>query len=185
MKFTECLNDLYNYFFLADPANLSRFKSENNLADNLISEFTQNQSGDIVVEQGVLIPLSGIENYPYIISFQVNNDRSIFNEKQVDLQFKKTGYILEVISKELYLMTVPYLKQWTKNQGIKSLQSNGIKPKIDLENGSYTLEILGGETYQESGWEPTLEFILKKNISNTKFSVEDVGFSFLIKSKEY
>mmetsp|Transcript_26736 Transcript_26736/g.30568 ORF Transcript_26736/g.30568 Transcript_26736/m.30568 type:complete len:187 (-) Transcript_26736:213-773(-) len=185
IKFTECLNDSWDYFFLGDPAKLSSFKSENNLSDNLISEFTQNNSGDLIVEKGVLIPLSGIANFPYHIIFQINSDVSIFDDDQKnDLQFKRVGYFLEIVNRELYLMTIPYLTNWT--DGIIRLESN-IRPKVNLENGFYSVEILGGETYhQESGWEPTIEFILQKlKEEEVKLTAEDVNFKFQMKSKEY
>ncbi|QWX85253.1 hypothetical protein H0I23_06335 [Cellulophaga sp. HaHaR_3_176] len=54
-----------------------------------------------------------------------------------------------------------------------------------MKNGFYSVEILGGETNQESGWEPTLEFILKKKDKEIKLTAEDVNFKFQIKSKEY
>ncbi|MCL5130532.1 MULTISPECIES: hypothetical protein [Flavobacteriaceae] len=185
IKFTECLNDTWDYFFLGDPSKLSLFKSDNNLSNNLISEFTENNSGDLVVEKGALIPLSGIANYPYHIFFQINSEDSIFDNNENDLQFKRVGYFLEIVNQEIYLMTIPYLKNWTEENGINSLKSNGIRPKINLENGFYSVEILGGETNQESGWEPTLEFILKKKDKEIKLTAEDVNFKFQIKSKEY
>ena len=54
-----------------------------------------------------------------------------------------------------------------------------------MENGRYTVTILGGETLQDSGWEPTLEFIFNKVDNETLFKVENVDFKFEIKSKEY
>lgn len=184
MKFTECLNDTWDYFF-GDPSNISRFQAKNHLSDNLISEFITNDSGDLVVKEGVLIPLSGIRNYPYHIFFQIDSNESVFKNGQQDLQFKRSGYLLEVIHQEIYLMTVPYLKNWTKNNGIKSLRTNGIRPKVHLENGTYTVKILGGETLQENGWEPTIEFLIQKAKVEVKFDVENVNFEFEIKSREY
>ena len=185
IKFTECLNDTWDYFFLGDPANLSKFKSDHQLPDDLISNFTTSHHGDLVVEKGILIPLSGIANYPYHIFFQINADDSVFDDQQHDLQFKKSGYLLEVMNQEIYLMTVPYLKNWTEEGGIKTLRSNGLCPKVNLENGLYAVEILGGETHQESGWEPTIAFTLKKEENKSKFAVADVNFKFHIQSKEY
>ena len=185
IKFNECLNDLWDYFFLGDPECVSDFKEKNSLSDDLISEFTSNESGDLVVEQGILIPLSGIENYPYTIFFNINTDKSIFKDNANDLQFRKSGYMLNVTSNVLYLFTVPYLKSWTEDTGIRNLKNNGIRPKVNLENGLYEVEVLGGETKLETGWEPTFEFILKKGNENSEFKVEDVGFRFTIKSKEY
>ena len=185
MKITDCLNDLWDYFFLGDPANVSKFKLENKLSDNLIQEFTTNISGDLVVEKGVLIPMSGVENYPYHIFFTFNAKDTAFNNHESDLQFRKKGYILEVISNEIYLMTIPYLQLWNVENGIEKLTSNTIRPRIPLENGVYHVEILGGETKQSNGWEPTFEFILTKSNHEISFDVQDVGFKFQIDSREY
>jgi len=187
VKFIECLNDAWDFFFLADPANLSKFKSENDLSNDLIAEFTSNDSVDLAVKDGIIIPLSGIANYPYHIIFQVNSTESIFSTDKNDLQFRKSGYLLEVINNEIYLITVPYLKDWSEEGGIQSLKSNGIRPRINLDDGLYAIEILGGEIYQEGGWEPTIEFILQKEEKDKEeiFNVKDINFNFYIESKEY
>ena len=184
MNFTECLNDTWNYFFLGDPENLSLFKQEHDLTDDLMSHFTTDNSGDLVLEKGVLIPLCGINNYPYTIYFQINTTKSVFDDQSNDLQFRQAGYILEVINNRIYLITVPYLKEWTKDGRVNSLKTNGLRPEVNLENGFYHVEISGGETQQESGWEPTLEFTLKKT-DQPLFDVKDPYFNFSITSKEY
>lgn len=186
MKFTECLNDCWDYFFLGDPSTLSKFKTENDLSFDLIHDFTSSDSGDKVAEEGVLIPLSGVANYPYHIYFSINSNESVFEDKTNDLQFRKKGYWLKVTSGEVYLMTLPYLRNWTEEGGIKKLVSNGMRPKVQIENGVYRVEILGGEVYEEGGWEPSYEFVLKKEEKEKlHFDVEDVNFLFTIRSKEY
>ena len=184
MKFIECLNDTWDYFFLGDPECLSDFKEENNLSDDLIGEFTSNESGDLVVKQGVLIPMSGIENYPYTVFFNIDSDMSVYDDESSDLQFRKDGYILKVTSNEIYLFTIPYLKAWTEN-GIKNLKNNGIRPRVNLENGLYTVEILGGETIQDKFWDPTIEFLLRKSDGDAECKVHDVGFKFKIEARDY
>jgi len=179
VKFTECLNDTWDYFFLGDPDNLFQYKSANNLPDDLMSDFVNSHHGDLVVSKGVMVPLSGIRNSPYTVYFQVNVLGSVFNDKNSVLQFRQSGYILEVISKEIYLMTLPYLKQWTMEKAIKSLKTNGIRPKINLQNGRYKLDILGGVTQQDSGLEPTIEFRLIKN-DQAIFNAQDINFRFTI-----
>lgn len=183
-KFTECLNDGWDYFFLVDPLTLSTFKSDNELPDDLIEEFTTKDSGDVVVKEGALIALSGIANYPYHIYFQLNNLDSVFDSRESDLQFKKNGYILEVRSEKVFLLTLPYLKNWTEHSS-EILQKNHIRPNLKLENGFYSVEIKGGETLQESGWEPTIEFRLNKEVPTPLFKVDDMYFRFCVKSKEY
>ena len=43
-KFTEVLNDLVDYFILGDILLLEEWKNENNLTDDLATEFTINES---------------------------------------------------------------------------------------------------------------------------------------------
>ncbi|MEN7551911.1 hypothetical protein AAG747_28615 [Rapidithrix thailandica] len=181
-KFTECLNDLVDYFILSDILVLSEFQAEHNLSEHLEREFTTNESGDQAVESGTIIPLSGIENYPYTIYFNTKSEMSIFDELESELQFRKTGYILQVKSGELYLFTMPYLRDWTK--GRELLKTNAIRPKIQLENGWYSVEISGGETWQEEGWEPTFEFRLEKRTDKPEYTA-DMNFRFTIHSREY
>ena len=69
-KFTEVLNDLVNYFILGDILLLESWKRANNLSDDLATEFTTNESGDRAFSEGIVIPMSGIENYPYGRIFQ-------------------------------------------------------------------------------------------------------------------
>lgn len=73
-EFSEVLNDLIDYFLLGDIRLLKRYKTENNLPDDLASEFTTTDSGDNAVLQGIVIPLAGIENHPYTIIFNVSDE---------------------------------------------------------------------------------------------------------------
>ena len=62
-RFTEVLNDLVNYFLLGDILLLEDWKQANHLSDDLTMEFTTNESGDRVFDEGIVIPMAGIENY--------------------------------------------------------------------------------------------------------------------------
>lgn len=64
-RFTEVLNDLVNYFLLGDILLLEDWKQANHLSDDLAMEFTTNESGDRIFAEGIVIPMTGIENYPY------------------------------------------------------------------------------------------------------------------------
>ena len=57
-KFTEVLNDLVDYFILGDILLLEEWKNENNLSDDLATEFTINESGDRVFDEGIVIPMA-------------------------------------------------------------------------------------------------------------------------------
>ena len=75
-RFTEVLNDLVNYFILGDILLLENWKCANNLSDDLAMEFTTNESGDRAFAEGIVIPMTGIENYPYTILFNLSGGRA-------------------------------------------------------------------------------------------------------------
>lgn len=181
-KYTECLNDLMDYFILADVQRLSQFSSENALSDDLMTEFTTNDSGEKAVESGVIIPMRGIENYPYTVYFNESSD-SVFSAQNSDLQHRKGGYLIEVTSSRLHLLTMPLLRAWSKSVGFIESGTPG-KPFFDLENGWYAVEILCGETQQESGWEPTIEFLFEPRETKPVYGA-NVDYSFHISAREY
>lgn len=67
--FTEVLNDLVNYFLLGDMQSLWEWKQKQDLMDDLATEFTSNDSVDQAIQEGLLIPMNGIKNYPYTIIY--------------------------------------------------------------------------------------------------------------------
>ncbi|WP_299435670.1 hypothetical protein [uncultured Aquimarina sp.] len=183
IKFTECLNDTWDYFFLTDPANLLQFKQENNLSDDLMNEFTTNESAELATQNGVIIPMSSISNQPYTIFFNTNNQTSEFEKDTSNLLFKKSGYVLNVINKEVCLITVPYLKNWTLENGINRLKEAikiGVRQSVTLQNGCYTVTILGGFTIQDTIEEATFEFQINPIAKGTQSKVTDLGFPFII-----
>ena len=76
-KFTEVLNDLVNYFILGDILLLESWKRANNLSDDLATEFTTNESGDRAFSEGIVIPMNGIENYPYTVLFNLSGETGV------------------------------------------------------------------------------------------------------------
>lgn len=95
-RFTEVLNDLVNYFLLGDILLLEDWKQANHLSDDLAMEFTTNESGDRVFDEGIVIPMAGIENYPYTILFNLSGDRPELCKERNRLQLRKSGYSLKV-----------------------------------------------------------------------------------------
>ena len=53
---------------------LEDWKQANHLSDDLAMEFTTNESGDRAFVEGIVIPMTGIENYPYTILFNLSGD---------------------------------------------------------------------------------------------------------------
>jgi len=183
IKFTECLNDTWDYFFLTDPANLLLFKEENGLSDDIMNEFTTNESAELAIQNGVIIPMSSIRNQPYTIFFTINNQTSEFDKDTSALLFQKSEYVLNVINNEICVVTVPYLKNWTLENGIQRLQeavNKGVRQKIVVDNGCYSVTICGGFTVQEGIEEATFEFQINPIAKGTQSKVTDIGFPFTI-----
>lgn len=185
-KFNEVLNDLINYFILGDILLLKSWKQSNHLSDDLAMEFTTNESGDQVVLDGIILPMVGIENYPYTVIFNLSGDTPELLKTESRLQFRREGYSLKIENNMLMLFTWRILEQFT-NERVKALldhyrQYN--KPLIEIENGWYSIEVLGGETLQDSYYEPTFEFVLKK--TEKKDPAEfDINTDFKIESSTY
>ena len=186
-KFTEVLNDLVNYFIFGDILLLEDWKRTNNLSDDLATEFTTNESGDRVFAEGIAIPMTGIENYPYIILFNLSGDRPELCKGKNRLQFRKSGYSLKVNHNTLMLFTWPILKQFTpeKVKDLISCYRVYNKPMIELANGWYHIEILGGETLQDGDYEPTFEFVIQPAANEEATINTDMNFSFEITSSAY
>ena len=85
-RFTEVLNDLVNYFLLGDILLLEDWKQANHLSDDLAMEFTTNESGDRVFDEGIVIPMAGI---PYC-SISLVIDRSCA-KKETDCSLEKVA----------------------------------------------------------------------------------------------
>ncbi|MED3571406.1 hypothetical protein [Cytobacillus praedii] len=185
-KFSEVLNDLINYFILGDILLLESWKQSNNHSDNLAMEFTTNESGDNVVLDGILLPMAGIENYPYTIIFNLSGDTPELLKTDSRLQFRRDGYSLKVENNILMLFTWRILEQFT-NERVNALLNHYRqykKPMIEIENGWYSIEILGGETFQDSDYEPTFEFVLQKTEKKGQGDF-DINLDFRIESSTY
>jgi hypothetical protein len=87
----------------------------------------------------------------------------------------------------LLLFTWPVLRQFTAEKVrvlIDSYKQNK-RPLIEVENGWYDIEILGGEILVDSDYEPAFEFILQKTSAKASTEEVDVGYHFAIKSDTY
>ena len=165
-KFTQVLNDTIDYFLLGDIKLLRDYKNKKGLSNDLATEFTSNESGDEIVTDGVLIPMSKITNQPYTVLFNLSDDTSEFENEENNLIYKKEGYILKVENNKVILFTWWILNDFSDEE-VEELFENPAKwnkPFVEVENGWYDVEILGGFTKQKSGedydFEPTLEFKL-------------------------
>ncbi|TDQ06233.1 hypothetical protein [Pedobacter metabolipauper] len=182
IKFEEVLNDLVDYFLIGDPVLLMDYKNDKQLPDDLMAEFTTSIDGDHVVEEGILIPLSRVENYPYTVYFNLGGDAPELLKSTSRLQVQQDGYKMQVKYGTVYLFTVPYLRRFT-GEVLENLVKTRTT-KITLPNGWYQVSVLGGETEQETGMEPTFEFLITPVTEETEFTA-DLMYPFNISASEY
>lgn len=157
IQFNEVLNDLYSYFLLADMSVLKDYQQQNQLSNDLAHTFTTTHYGDEVVNNGTMIALAGIENYPYTILFNLK-DTPILLQENNQLLIRENGYIVKVESGKLTLFT------WRVLQNFDDKMLDDIanhqpypRPSIELANGWYQIDILAGIINQER----TFEFLIK------------------------
>ncbi|MGE9314405.1 hypothetical protein ACLOAU_22305 [Niabella sp. CJ426] len=175
-KFTEVLNDTLSYFLLGDLVALNNYKKAHQLPDNLATEFTTQETGDQVVFDGIMIPLSDVANYPYTIIFNLSTIPELLQPGN-QLQLRQEGYILKVESGSIMLYTWWILNNFTDERVAEKIQyvQNHQLPRIELQNGWYRVEVLGGQILQSSeitnqqgdkvtlsGLEPAFEFLISK-----------------------
>lgn len=175
-QFNRCLTNGMDYFIGADPYALLNFKERNNLSDDLLTEFTTNESGDNVVIEGIMIPLEKCEIVPHTIYINFDEENQILNNKENDFQFKEGNYPLKIENGIFCVFTIDYLENFTKQtvETLVSLHRDKNYTIVDLENGWYSVEILAGltqQSFEKSAYhwgviiddmEPTFEFCLKK-----------------------
>ena len=185
-KFTEVLNDLIDYFILGDILLLESWKEDNNLSTNLAEEFTQNESGDRVFNEGIVIPMSRIANYPYTVLFHLSDDSPELCKGTNRLQFRRGTYSLKVENNMLMLFTWRVLEEFTRDNIEKWLDyyKHNKRPVIEIPNGWYDIEILAGETLQDGFYEPTFEFLIKEAKKANPIK-PDINLSFGIISSSY
>ena len=182
-RFADVLNDLWDYFVLADPHTLSMFQRAHSLPTNLMQEFASNETGDLAVSTGVVLPMSGIENVPYTVLFRVDpDDASSFDAPSAELQLDRSGYWLHVTSGELYLLTVWYLLDWSEGaQGRATvLRTNRLRPRIAIDVGYYRVEVRGGLPLQDQFMEPTFEVTFVQCDAPPNLQVPDINEPFTL-----
>ena len=191
---------MVNYFLLGDIELLKSWQLKNHLPDDLAAVFTTSVDGDKSVYEGILLPMAGVNNYPYTIIFNNSSDTPELLKEENRLQLRQGGYSLKVENNALMLFTWPILSQFT-DENIRALMNHYRQnnlPQIEIENGWYSIEILGGETSQEQevknvktqkierffGFDPTFEFVIQKTDNQQKGDF-DINFNFAIESSVY
>ncbi|KVQ28594.1 hypothetical protein [Burkholderia cepacia] len=181
-EFSEVLNDLIDCFLVGDLLLLKRYKETHRLPDNVASAFTTGDSGDNAVLEGVVIPLAGIENHPYTVIFTLDDDTPELLKAGSRLQHRRGGYVLRVEHRSVMLYTWRILERFNDesvNALLARFREPG-RPVIDLDNGWYDVEVLGGEVPRNGWFEPAFEFVLKPTDTPGDASQVDLGYRFAI-----
>ena len=176
--FDEVLNDLMDYFILGDPDYLLKFKDEHHLPDDLITEFTTQDSVDEAVEQGVLVPICGVENHPYMAYFNLSGDEPILSQQENQILHSQDGYCLYIANERLYLYTMPYLRGFTAEK-IEILKRN--RDSIPIANGWYSVSVLAGLVTDTDEQYPAFEFVIRPADKQPDYTA-DYSYRFAIGS---
>lgn len=184
-EFSEVLNDLIDYFLVADLRALLRFKEENALPDDLGQEFVTSDSGDRAVHEGFVLPVPGLDNFPYTIIFTLAPSAPRLTESTCRLQHRRAGYYLRVENRSLALFTWRALHNFTRETVEKLLAkySEPNRPIIEIENGWYQVEVRAGWIAAGNGDgsaldEPAFEFVLIPSDPPQRPAPVDLGYSF-------
>lgn len=164
-----------NYFIAADPYALLEFKNENHLSDNLLEEFTTNESGDNVILEGAMIALEDCQIVPHTIYINLDEKHRVLLETQNDFQFKVGDYPLKIKNGVFCVFAIDYLENFTDEtvERLIAIHRSKSYAIADIKNGWYSVEILAGLTQQKfeksayhwgeimDDMEPTFELCLK------------------------
>ncbi len=156
--FEEVHPEFYNYFVLAEPAAVERFRTENGLPADLLSEFTTSDFGDAIVKQGVLIPMASIGPDYYDIVFSNAKHPALLSMDDNRIALTADGYVVNVVDGCLRLFSLHYLKNYGPHavESIETLSHEYNQPRHELAPGRYALTILGGHRGEYRT--PTYEF---------------------------
>lgn len=182
-EFSEVLNDLVDYFLLGDIQLLEQFKEDQDLPDDLARAFTHGDSGDLAVQQGVILPLAGVDNLPYRILFTLDERTPALLEPGSRLKHRRPGHVLRVEHGAVMLFTWRILQHFTyKTLGdlLARYQEPG-RPIIELDNGWYSVEVLAGAVVRDGLYEPAFEFVMKKAYARPQASEVDVGYRYSLR----
>lgn len=186
-EFVEVFNDLIDCFLIADIHLLKKYKEEKALQDDLAYEFQNNKSGDDAVQNGIIIPIAGVENYPYTIIFTLSHEPPELFRPENRLQHQRSGYHLRVENQRIQFFTwriLQNLSEATVKQLLVRYQEPG-KPQIEIANGNYDVEILAGEVLREDYYEPAFEIVLQPCKNFNMASKIDTSYLFTIDSDTY
>lgn len=127
----------FNGIVLFDPSLLNKFYDQIAPGENLYRRFTQTDDGEKVVEQGIIVPIIGINDSVYRVIVRENNEKSIVPEDDIIVTnaafpFNVTDYAV-VADMSILLEWYPD-ENWSKasvSPGDYQVQVNGFRKIVD------------------------------------------------------
>lgn len=153
--YDEVLNDLQDYFLLADLQTVQDFKNRHAIGDDMLTPMVTTELGDRIVEEGALLPLPGIANHPYTVIFN-RSGTPVLEAARNRIVHRQAGYLLDVTSERIFLFTIPYLQQW--DGSLAHLKDH--RPSFALPNGMYGVEALAGYALVDGNEDTVIEFVI-------------------------
>jgi len=163
-EFTEVLNDLIDYFLLADIRALRDFSRRDGLSSDLAEEFTTTDAAERAIAEGALLPIPGVENLPYTVAFVTAPDTPALGGPGGQIVHRGEAYALRIEHGSLELFTWRILEDFTDStvDALLGRYARSPGPQIALENGWYRVDVLAGWLPRADGPEPAFEFVLTK-----------------------
>lgn len=163
-EFTEVLNDLIDYFLLADIRALREFCRREDLPLNLAEELTTTDAAERAIAAGALLPIPGVENLPYTVAFVTAPDTPGLDEPGARIVHRGEAYALRIDHGSLELFTWRILEDFTDDsvEDLLARYARSAGPRITLENGWYRVDVLAGWLAPADDSQPAFEFVLTK-----------------------
>ncbi|MFJ1327669.1 hypothetical protein [Capnocytophaga canimorsus] len=140
-------------FIIYDPECLANYISENNILErDLLSHFMVSEAGELVIQNGIIIPIMGVE--PNYYTFEIND-----NLKGYKIIKENEGWILKVISNQIKIIGIGYLANIRTLNDQKSLS-------FEVSNGWYSVSIA---TYTNASSDKSFVLKTQKTLTKPKF----------------
>lgn len=131
------------------PGILSPFSGQIESGDNILQEFTTTDKGDIVLDEGIALPIMGIDDGGYFVRFFLNEIPSSENRQII---FSDKYFYLNVTG-DLFIADMSAFWEWEKYNGWKN---------AGIPKGIYKVSLEGVHLKKDGGIVYCYDLILEK-----------------------
>ena len=157
IRFDRCFPELHG-FVLLDPERLEEFCSGHAHGSNLLQRFSETEDGDRVSQDGIAIPLLGVEPGEYTVIVRSADGTPAAG----DLRARSAGWILGTETGHLLLCGAGYLTKWDG--------SHAAHKHITVPPSWYRVDVYGYIADPGSETEHwTIEFVLQETQERPTF----------------